>query len=225
MKMPVTLTKAAETLSKDGSRLTIGHEDFSDGGVDTLICTGQKNWRVPVKCSMMGYGMFVAAWMLDLGDYIGFVQLYEHSRGGHTDPTITLVDYEGAVHGTIPRYAGDFDTAAFDDKKLWLRHRDGREYRAAGLPNFTGACLMQIDLETGVVESETPIQVPQKFIASQHLAYAWLTDIGLSAMRVIFTEVAGQVVLEVSVVNYQRDKNRAYESLQIPLCDFLRTIS
>jgi|GEM_PF-6048734 len=223
MKIPPTLTKAAETLSKHGSRLTIEHEDFSDGAVDTLVCSGAKSWRVPVKCTMMGYGMFIAAWLLDLGDYIGFVQLYEHSRGGHTDPTITLVDYAGAVYGTIPRYAGDFEAAAFDDQKLWLRHTDAREYRAAGLPNFTGTCLMQIDLKTGNVESETPIQVPKQYIASQRLAHSWLTEIGLSALRVTFAEVAGEVVLDVSVVNYQREQGRDYESLQIPLSDFLES--
>jgi len=220
--MPITLTKAAKTLTRNGNHLAMAHEDFSDGGVDTLICSGAQNWRVSVKCSMMGYGMFVAAWLLDLGDYIGFVQLYEHSRGGHTDPTITIVDYEGAIHGTIPRYAGDFESAAFDDKKLRLRHTDSREYRASGLPNFTGACLMQIDLDSGEVESETPIQVSEKFIASQHLTHDWLTNIGLSAMRVTFAEAAGEVVIDISVVNYQRDKNYTYESLRIPLRDFLR---
>ncbi|MFO1478946.1 MAG: hypothetical protein U1F40_01960 [Turneriella sp.] len=219
------LTRAAETLEKLGNRLTMKHEDFDDGGVDTLICAGKNQWQVAVKCSMMGYGMFIDNWLLDLGDYIGFVQLYEHSRGGHTDPSITIVDYTGAVHCTIPRYAGDFETAAFDDNKLWLRHTDAREYRAAGLPNFTGTCIMQIDLQSGSVEREIPVQVPQEYIAAQQLAQAWLTNVGLSALRVTFTEVEAGVALDVSVVNYQRAEGREYQSLQIPLRDFLSTIS
>jgi len=221
--MPHNLSKAEETLSKNGCRLTCEHEDFSDGGVDTLVCAGSHNWRVAVKCSMMGYGMFVATWLLDLGDYIGFVQLYEHSRGGHTDPTITIVDYAGAVHGTLACYAGDFETAAFDKQKLYLRHRDGREYRAAALTNFTGSCLMKIDLASGKVENEMPIQVSEKFFASQHLAHSWLTQIGLSPMRVGFAQNAGQVLLDVSVVSYQRDPLSEYSSLQISLDDFLNS--
>lgn len=221
--MSITLARAADSLSKNGSHLNMGHENFSDGGVDTLICNGAHNWRVAVKCSMMGYGMFIATWLLDLGDYIGFVQLYEHSRGGHTDPTITIIDYAGAVHGTIDRYAGDFETAAFDQKNLWLRHTDAREHRASGLANFTGTCLMQIDLKSGKVEREIPVQVSEKFFTSQHLTHAWLTKIGLSALRVVLTESAAQVVLDVSVVNYQRDAQLKYESLQIPLADFLKS--
>lgn len=221
MKLAITLAKAEKALTKNGNHFEMRHEDFNDGGVDTLICIGANNWQVSVKCSMMGYGMFRATWLLDLGDYLGFVQLYEHSRGGHTDPTITIIDYTGSVRGTIDRYAGDFEAAAFDEKKLWLRHSDAREYRAAGLPNFTGTCLMQIDLATGKVEWEIPIQVSEKFLASQQLAHAWLTTIGLSAMRVDFIQLAGQVALDVSVVNYQRDNKGEYESLQILLADFL----
>jgi hypothetical protein len=218
----IQLAKAAEkTLSRNGHSLTTRHEDFSDGGVDTLTCNGTNSWQVSVKSSMMGYGMFIATWLLDLGSYIGFVQLYEHSRGGHKDPAITIVDYSGLVRGTIDRYAGDFETAAFNETKLWLRHTDAREYRAAGLPNFTGASLMQIDLATGRVESETPIQVPGNFMAAQQLAHGWLTTIGLSAMRVNFAEQADQVVLDVSVVNYQQGNEHEYKSLRIPLMDFL----
>lgn len=223
--MQIALSRATQTLAKNGNSLTMRHEDFSDGGVDTLTCAGKNTWQVSVKCSMLGYGMFIDNWLFDLGNFIGFVQLYEHSRGGHTDPSITIVDYTGAVHGTIPRYAGDFETAAFDDNKLWLRHTDAREYRAAGLPNFTGTCIMQIDLQSGSVEREIPVQVPQEYIASQKIAYGWLTNIGLAALRVTFAEAVAGVVLDVSVVNYQREKDQEYESLQIPLRDFLRTIS
>ena len=80
---------------------------------------------------------------------------------------------------------------------------------------------MQIDLKTGTLERDIPVQVSEKFIAAQPLAHGWLTNIGLSALRVVFAEVAGQVVLDVSVVNYQRDAQLKYESLQIPLVEFL----
>jgi hypothetical protein len=217
----IRLARAQKTLAITGSTLTVQHEDFNDGGVDTLVSSGAQNWSVPVKCSMQGYGMFLATWLFDLGDYIGFVQVYEHSRGGHADPSITIVGHDGATFGRIDRYAGEFEIAAFNDKYLWLLNRDGREYREAGLANFTGSCLMQIDLATGALESDRPIQVPEKFFTSQHLAHGWLTNVGLSALRVVFAEVAGQVVLDVSVVNYQRDAQQKYESLQIPLVEFL----
>ncbi len=223
MPSPILLAQAQKILTSQGCSISAEHEDFSDGGVDTVTCTGRKAWRVAVKSSMAGYGIFIDSWFFALGDYIALVQLYEHSRGGHTDPTLTLFDYEGALRGTVHRYAGEFGLAAFSDTKVWLLHNDARQHRAAGLANFTGSCLMQIDLPTGQLESETPIQVPEKFFASQHLAHGWLTTIGLSALRVRFAESAAGVVLETSVVNYQRDAKRDYERLQIPLADFLRT--
>ncbi|AFM12628.1 hypothetical protein [Turneriella parva] len=218
---PIKLARAQETLAIGGSALKVQHEDFDDGGVDTLVSSGAQNWGVPVKCFMQGYGMFVANWLLDLGDYIGFVQLYEHSRGGHTDPSITIVGHDGTTFGRIDRYAGDFEIAAFNDKYLWLLNRDGREYREAGLANFTGSCLMQIELATGTVESETPIQVPEKFFRSQRLTHAWLTTVGLSSLRVKFAEVTGNAVLDISVVNYQRDPKHHYDALQISLADLV----
>lgn len=224
MNTRIALAHGQQELKKNGLSLRVTREEFSDGDVDTLECTGSNAWQVPVKCVMAGYGMFRANWLLDLGEYIGFVQLYEHSRGGHADPAITIVDLEGAVRGTIYRYAGDFEVAAYSDQKLWLLHRDGRGHREAGLANSSGSCLMQIDLATGTIESETPIQVSAEFFQSQQLAHGWLTSIGLSSLRVAFSEAKEQVVLNISVVNYQRDKTKQYESLQIPLAEFLKTI-
>lgn len=219
--MQYKVAKAEKSLNRNNYQLSCEHEDFTDGGVDTLICQGEKNWRVPVKCSMRGYGMFVATWLFDLGHYIGFVQLYEHARGGHTDPTITIIDHESAVYSTIDRYAGEFETAVFDENYLYLRHRDARKYRAEELPNFTGTCIMQIELKTGKVLREIPVQTSEKFFSSQRLLQAWLNNVGLSSLQVAFAEAALGVVLDISVVNYQRVKGHAYESLQIPFVDFL----
>lgn len=221
MNSPIKLAKSTKELHKNGNFLQTRHEDFADGGVDTLICSGDSSWQVPVKCSMAGYGMFMASWLFNMGKYIGFVQLYEHSRGGHRDPSVTLIDWSGTPRGTVYRYAGDFEIAAFDDNKLWLLHTDARQYRSEGLANFTGSCLMQIDLATGIVEKETPIQVTEKFIASQHLSHGWLTTIGLSALDVRFSQPSDQVMLEVSVVNYQRDKGHTYGLFHIPLAEFI----
>lgn len=215
--MAIRLANPEKTFSKDGNLFKMRHEDFPDGGLDTLYCTGQNNWEIAVKNSMMGYGMFVDAWLFDLDAYVGFVQLYEHSRGGHVDPSVTIADHKGTLLGTIDRYAGDFRYAAFDAHKLWLLHSDAREHRQAGLPDFTGSCLMQIDLAAGRLEREIPIQVTADFIKGQKLAHGWLTGIGLRALHVKFAEHEGEVVLEISVVNYQRDKNVAYDALRIPL--------
>jgi hypothetical protein len=210
------LAQALKTLEKRGNTFTIRHEDFPDGGQDTLVCTGKNNWEIPVKNAMLGYGMFVDAWLFDLDVYTALVQLYEHARGGHVDPAVTLTDDKGTLLGSIYRYAGDFNTAAFDAHKLWLLHSDAREHRQAGLSNFTGSCLMQIDLATAKLEHETPIQVPQNFMAAQKLAHGWLTGVGLRALDVKFAGHEGEVLLEVSVVNYQREKDLPYDSLRLP---------
>lgn len=219
MNKPIRLAQANSELEQNRCKLQVKHEDFSDGGVDTLVCSGEKSWQVGVKTSMSGYGMFMGSWLFDLGWCIGFVQLYEHSRGGHRDPSISIIDFDGALRGTVYRYSGDFSTAAFDEKRLWLLHTDRRQYSEGPLRNFSGSCLMQINLATGKVESEKPIRVPERFFASQHLAHSWLTTIGLSALHVAIAQAANQVVLDISVVNYQREKTKEYDSLQIPLAE------
>ncbi len=223
MASSLVLARAQPELTIGSSVVRAVHAAAQFGDIDTVICTGRKTWQVPLKCTMGGDGMFVDSWFLNLNKCIGFVQSYEHSRGGHTDPTLTLLNFDGSIHGVVDREraASRFDVAVYDEHKLWFLHRDDREFRAAGLPNFTGTCLMQIDLATGLFEKEIPIQVPPEFTASQHLSHAWLTTIGLSALEVKFAEAGRQVVLDISVVNYQRDKNQAYESLQIPLLDIL----
>ncbi len=150
------------------------------------------------------------------------VQLYEHSRGGHIDPTITIADYNGNLYFTLEQYSGEFAKAAFDNKKIWLLHRNLKNYKDINLLNFTGTSVIQLDLKTGRIDREMPIKIPKNFIDPGYLSHGWLTSIGLPAMQVTFEQIDEQVVLNIDVISFQKNKNRPYEPAQIPLNKFLR---
>jgi hypothetical protein len=73
-----------------------------------------------------------------------------------------------------------------------------------------------------MVEKHIPIQVPDHFFEHQNLKQEWLTQIGLTGIEVKFCEFENEVCLEFAIANYQRDKNKPYESFKKKLSDYLR---
>jgi hypothetical protein len=222
MNQQIRLIKSAPEIKTNEFQLTTKHADSSSGGIDILIYAGKKNWQVEIKNFMGHYGHFWESAIFDFGNYFGFVQWYEHTRGGHNDASVSIIDKTGNLLGTHDQSAGNFNVAACTKEKVWLLHRDSRIYQNQKLSNFSGSVLVMIDLEMGMVEKHIPIQVPDHFFEHQNLKQEWLTQIGLTGIEVKFCEFENEVCLEFAIANYQRDKNKPYESFKKKLSDYLR---
>lgn len=74
---------------------------------------------------MGGYGMYHSIHFLSLTDnYLGFVQTYEHERGGHIDQFLHVLDFQGNLHWSFSCDGLDLNQGVMSSSKLWLFHAD-----------------------------------------------------------------------------------------------------
>lgn len=218
----IKLAQGIKELEKNENTFLWSHGENKGIGIDTIFCFGKNEWSIDVECKMGSYGMFIDAWLLDLGnDVIGFVQLYEHSRGGHTDPTISIIKFDGTLIGIHYQYAGDMFQAAYSKDKLWILHKDHRLSAQQDRQKYSGTLLMEMDLTNAQVNFHKPLYLPQNFSDENKPEFAWLQSIGLSGYSIKFINLNDSIYLSFALSNYQRAATKEYSDVSIPLIEFL----
>lgn len=101
-----------------------------------------------------GYGMFHEAslYQIDESTFI-FIQVYEHSRGGHVDPVLHCIDVNGNI-GWSKMITGVYLNCMHSNGIDLFIINSWAEDRPKGNPDFTGKHVERIDLNSGeTVES------------------------------------------------------------------------
>ena len=78
--------------------------------------------------------MFRENTLLDLGDdFIGVVQHYEHDRGGHTDPFLSVFSASGEPLWSFFERTTNLAHGLISRDRLWLLHSNTDRLRPAPL--------------------------------------------------------------------------------------------
>lgn len=106
------------------SKVTSVHID----DVDLLESVGDETWLLEFDNPMGSYGMFIVTQLFQIDENLmGFVQAYEHSRGGHIDDIFHLVDKKGKTHWSYYGFAHKMHMLVVDKSNIWVIHRDFRK--------------------------------------------------------------------------------------------------
>lgn len=167
------------------------------------------------------YGHFWDADIFDLGNYFGFVQDYEHTRGGHSDSTISIINHEGKLILTHDQPYGQFRSAAFSKEKIWLLHRDTKYFQNQKPSNFCGTSLIQINFASDKNVEQIPICIPEKFYKGLELETDWISNIGFEIVQAKFVESDKKVCLEFGIPKYERVVDATQKKIIIPLEEFI----
>lgn len=145
-----------DELHKKGYTISIQHLKDSKalGEQDELICTGKKKWSFVLPNPMQGWGMYRTAYLLDISAHVfAVIQLYEHSRGGHTDPKISVFDYKGNLLWSFCHYGVDLEKAVIFDNKIWVLSAQYRLLNISTEEKMDGKAMIlsSFEIKSGVV--------------------------------------------------------------------------
>ena len=197
------LVTLQDALHQSGCKLSAKHTSGSQNmhSVDTVICKGQHKWTQEFKNPMGGYGMYRGQHFLSFtDDYFGFVQTYEHDRGGHVDQFLQVLDFQGNVCWS---YAGndlDLLQGVVSSDKLWLLHSDQK--KLANSSSSYSKILVQLDLASGRADfHEALISLKHLEVGNTDLQ-EWLEVYGNPA-KVVISEKRGEVMVQFGARSQQ----------------------
>lgn len=190
-----------ETLHHSGCKLSFEH--ISNGQYwqiqDKIICNGKNKWNEEFVNPMKGYGMYHGLHFLELtNQYFGFVQTYEHSRGGHVDEFLHILDFKGNLQWSFHCSGLDTKSVLTSSDKLWLLHTDGQ--KLAFLPenrSYYRNILVQLDMKTGQEDFHLAFNQLKNFDRVSPDLKEWL-DVYENSFQVMFLVKRGEAILEFS---------------------------
>ena len=124
--MSARLIGYQDTLSIRSFEFTLEHKDegyWGKDSTDIVTCKekGRQRWKQALPHPDPDWRVFWDAHFLGITDkFIGVVQLYEHSRGGHTDPTLSVLNLSGKVLWSFQGNGFNMNGAVLFDRKIWF---------------------------------------------------------------------------------------------------------
>jgi hypothetical protein len=139
------------TIKKHNCEVQVTEVDDNHISNCQVICSGKskKNqWQVVLPSIYGGYAMLLDKHLIDLPSKLFLVrQINEHSRGGHIEYEIHLMDLYGKV---INKFTGSYNSKfILDDKFLWFYVSGKKPYSYTFNYDLK---IIKLDYTKGVVE-------------------------------------------------------------------------
>ena len=151
--------------------------EFTDKHIShcQVICSGKskKNqWEIVLPSTYGGYAMLLDKHLIDLPSKLFLVrQINEHSRGGHHEHEIHVMNLFGKV---INRFTGGYNSRLLlDEKHLWMLV-SGKNYHNPKIDRDLD--LIKLNIKTGQVKQTIKINYPHLLNCS----YSYIVTVQLS---------------------------------------------
>jgi len=189
-----------ESLNQARCKLSAEHISGSQNGhnVDTVTCKGKHQWTQDFKNPMGGYGMYHGFHFLSFTkDYFGFVQTYEHDRGGHVDQFLHVLDFQGNMHWSYACSELDLSQGIVSSDKLWLLHSNTRKLDPVPSSTFYSKILLQLNLASGQEDFHQALTLLKHLEALNPDLQEWLEVYGNPA-EVEWLEKRGEILIQLA---------------------------
>jgi len=194
-----------ESLNQAKCKLSAEHISGSQNSqsIDTITCKGKHKWTQEFKNPMGGYGMFRGIHFLSFtSDYFGFVQIYEHDRGGHVDQFLHMLDIQGNLCWSFACSDLDLSQGVTSTSKLWLFHSDIRKLVNKPSPTFYSKILVQLDLASGQEDFHQAFTLLTDLEGHKPDLQEWL-EVYSNPAKVELLEKRGEVLIQFAVRSSQ----------------------
>ena len=119
-------------------------------GADVVRCEGARSWTLDVEAQPRPYEMFRENTLIDLGEQgVGLVQYYEHERGGHTDPFLSMISPTGELRWSFFERTARLKRGLYTEDSLWFVHSNPARLSAEEASGYRGPVIAELDLNTG----------------------------------------------------------------------------
>ncbi len=156
------LLKKTDSIRKNKCLITLSEERDNYSGVCKVECTGRSRkykWTHLFPSVYGGYAMLREKYLIDLpGKCFLAHQVNEHSKGGHCEYEIQLMDLLGNVLNT---FSGGIDSNfILDNRTVWFL-KSGKKHYSIG--SIRDVDLIQLNIVTGKVEKTLNLNDAQLF--------------------------------------------------------------
>ncbi|OJJ17552.1 hypothetical protein BKI52_27200 [marine bacterium AO1-C] len=209
-----------ESLNHSKHKLSAEHTSGSQNSqsLDTITCKGKYQWSQAFKNPMGGYGMYHRLHFLSLTDeYFGFVQTYEHERGGHVDQFLHVLDFQGNLHWSFAGSDLDLHQGVVYTDKLWLFHSDIRKLEAVPSPSFYSKILVQFDIASGQQDFHRAITQLKHLERLNPDLQDWLEVYGNPA-KIELLEKRGEILIQLMA---RSQKGNTPQKIKMAFGEFL----
>lgn len=146
--------RQGRTLERPGQLYAIEH---ARGG-EQLRREGASGWTAHIDPPGGFYEIYRDLRLLDLGDaHVGVVQYYEHSRGGHEDPFLTVLSTRGEELWSYFERTAVLSGGLRSSQNLWLLHQASDRLPPEQRAAYKGQVLVQLDLQTGQAQAQIAV--------------------------------------------------------------------
>ena len=113
------LLKSTNIITKYKCKIQVSEKKDNHLNVCLVKCSGRNKWTHLFPSVYQDYAMLHATYLFDLpGKAFIVYQINEHSRGGHVEYEMQLLDINGNV---LNQFAGSYNSKIIlDDKYLWF---------------------------------------------------------------------------------------------------------
>lgn len=184
---------------------------------DLIQAKGKHSWKLQFNCPFGGWGMFLESSFLPLNEeYFLFVTWYEHSRGGHTNPFVYCVSWDGRLI-----WKKDFDGGTLSDlvvqgEYIWMVNGFPENRKSFTGPGYSGSNLDKILIASGETLASHPVYLPNPDSLTGK-SLNWQAASGLHMTTARLSEENGVVMLGTGLRHAQPNLDQHAFWYELPL--------
>ena len=221
---PLKMVRSAKSIVVGG--LNISAEHFDDTNSDLVRAEGLNGWEQPAKEPMFGYGMYWDHWFLypenGGGNLFLFVQIYEHSKGGHTDPHVIALDSGGKIVWTRSFASYHMDQIVIQGDRFWVINRFPKDRTMDNEGRFTGSEIECINLNTGKTISSRRLFYPEEHAHKPEML-TWISKFNLFVKAVSFIEKRDDIYIQIQPSNFSKQIDGVEEGFLFNMAEWVES--